>query len=93
MSGIDGDPKLNYGQAGLLTLIPIVGPWPGPSEINEPIPFEWALAWSAIEVGALAMLIAGIVGHDVLRQPAARKVSLAPFATPDASGLSLRLRW
>jgi hypothetical protein len=93
MSGIDGDPTKNYGEAGLLTLIPIVGPWLGPNSVDEPLPFTWVLAWGAIEVGALALVIAGIVGHDVLKQPAVRKVSLAPFATPDASGVSLRLRW
>ena len=92
MSGIDGPPG-NYGTAGLLTLLPIVGPWVGPSLIDEPLGSSWALAWGAIEAGAIAMFIAGLIGHDVPQQPAARKVSLAPFATLDAGGLSLRLRW
>jgi hypothetical protein len=92
LSGIDGPPN-NSGTGALLTLIPIVGPWLGPREIHEPLAPQWVLAWGLIEAGALAMVIAGIVGHDVVKEPAARKVSLAPFATPEASGLSLRLRW
>ena len=94
LSGIDEDgPPHNSGTAGLLTLIPILGPWLGPREIDEPLGSRWVLAWGAIEAGALAMVIAGIVGHDVVKEPAPRKLSLAPFATPEASGLSLRLRW
>ena len=91
-SGTDGSQN-NSGTGGLLTLIPIVGPWLGPREVGDPLRYELVVAWGAIEAAALAMLIAGVVGHDVIRQPAARKVSLAPFATPEASGLSLRLRW
>jgi hypothetical protein len=93
MSGIDGLPGYNYGEAGLLTLIPIIGPWVGPSSVGEPLSFQWALAWGAIEAAGMAMFITGIVGHDVREEPAAPKLSLAPFVTPEAHGLSLSLRW
>jgi hypothetical protein len=93
MSGIDGLPGYNYGEAGLLTLIPIVGPWLGPSSVGESLPFQWTLAWGAIEAAGVAMFVTGIVGHDVPEEPAAPKVSLAPFVTPEAHGLSLSLRW
>jgi hypothetical protein len=93
LSGIDGAPPGNYGQAGLLTLIPVLGPWLGPSSVGEPLPFQWALAWGGIEAAALAMIIAGEVGHDVPRESEGSKVSFAPFVTPEGDGLSLRMRW
>jgi hypothetical protein len=93
LSGIDGAPPGNYGQAGLLTLIPIIGPWVGPSSVGEPLDARLTVAWCGLELAAVAMIIAGEIGHDVPREPAESKVSLAPFVTPEARGLSLRLRW
>src|SRR5579871_355062 len=93
LSGIDGAPPGNYGQAGLLTLIPILGPWLGPSSVGEPLDTRLVLAWGGIEAAAIAMIIAGEVGHDVPQGSDGSKVSLAPFVTPAASGLSVRMHW
>jgi hypothetical protein len=79
-------------KAEALTLIPIVGPWLGAREAGTPDdPF--ALILGGIEAAAVAMIVAGVVGHDVPAQPEQSKVSLAPFVTPQAGELSLRMRW
>ncbi len=64
MSGIDAPPG-NYGTAALLTLIPIIGPWVGPSSAGEPLGSPWAPTWGAIEAGAVALATVGLIGHDV----------------------------
>jgi len=79
-------------KAAALTLIPIVGPWLGSREAGTPDD-EGALIFGGVEAAAVAMLIVGLVGHDVPQQPEEAKVSLAPFVTPQTEGLSLRMRW
>jgi hypothetical protein len=79
-------------KAAALTLIPIVGPWLGAREAgtpNDPV----ALIFGGIEAAAVSMIIVGVVGHDVPAEPEQSKVSLAPFVTPQAGGLSLHMRW
>jgi hypothetical protein len=79
-------------KAEALTLIPIVGPWLGAREAGTPDD-KGALIFGGIEAAAVAMIIVGLVGHDVPEEPDGSKVSLAPFATAQAGGLSLRMRW
>ena len=79
-------------KAAALTLIPIVGPWLGSREAGTPDD-KSALIFGGIEAAAVAMLVVGLVGHDVPEEPEGSKVSLAPFVTPEAGGLSLRMRW
>ncbi len=79
-------------KAQALTLIPIVGPWLGAREAGTPNdPF--ALILGGIEAAAVAMIVVGVVGHDVPAEPERSRVSLSPFVTPQAGGLSLHLRW
>lgn len=79
-------------KAAALSLIPIVGPWLGSREAGTPDD-KGALLFGGIEAAAVAMLIVGLVGHDVPEEAEGSKVSLAPFATAEARGLSLRMRW
>ncbi len=79
-------------KAAALTLIPIVGPWLGSRAAGTPDD-KGALVFGGIEAAAVAMIVIGLVGHDVPAEPEGSKVSLAPFVTPEAGGLSLRLRW
>jgi hypothetical protein len=79
-------------KAQALTLIPIAGPWLAARAAGTPDD-KGALLFGGIEAAAVAMIIVGLVGHDVPAEPEGSKVSLAPFATPQAGGLSLRMRW
>jgi hypothetical protein len=63
-------------KAEALTLIPIVGPWLGAREAGTPHdPFPLLLG--GIETAAVAMIVFGVVGHDVPAEPEQSKVSLA----------------
>jgi len=85
---------------GALLMVPVAGPllmtepWPHRSTDTEA-----ALVWSGIEAAGLAMLVVGLIGHDVLRVPrqtesrAPRNVSVAPLLTPQSGALSLRIAW
>lgn len=75
-----------------LTLIPIVGPWLGARAAGTPDD-KSLLVFGGVEAAAVAMLIVGLVGHDVPEEPEGSTVSLAPFVTPQSGGLSLRMRW
>jgi hypothetical protein len=79
-------------KATALTLIPIVGPWLGSREAGTPDD-KGALIFGGIEAAAAAMIIIGLVGHDVPEEREGSKGSLAPFVTPEAGGLSARMRW
>ena len=79
-------------KAQALTLIPIVGPWLGSREAGTPDD-KGALIFGGIEAAAVAMIIVGLVGHDVPEEPEGSKVSVAPFVTPEAGGLSLLMLW
>lgn len=79
-------------KAEALNLIPIVGPWLGAREAGTPgDPFPLILG--GVEAAAAVMIVVGLVGHDVPAEPEPSKLSLAPFVTPQAAGLSLHLRW
>lgn len=79
-------------RAQSLNLIPIAGPWLAAGEAGE-TDERFALAIGAVEAGAAALLIIGLIGHDVPVEPDGPKVSLAPFVTTDAKGLSVHMRW
>lgn len=56
-----------------------------------------ALAWSGIQAAGLAMLIVGLIGHDVPQEPIptglGAKVSVVPFVTPEGGMIALRTPW
>ena len=79
-------------KAQALNLIPIAGPWLAAGEAGE-TDNRFALAIGAVELGAAALIIIGLIGHDVPVAPEGAKVSLLPFVTPETKGLSLHLRW
>lgn len=79
-------------KAQALNLIPIAGPWLAAGEAGE-TDDRFALAIGAVEAGAVALLVIGLIGHDVPADPEGPKVSLAPFVTPEAKGVTLHMRW
>jgi hypothetical protein len=79
-------------KAQALSLIPIAGPWLASRAAGQP-DGGGDLVFAGIEIAALTMIIVGLVGEDVPLEPEGSKVSLAPFVTPQAGGMSLRLRW
>jgi hypothetical protein len=53
-----------------------------------------ALIWGGIEAAGAAMLIVGLVGHDVPQEPRpGRDLAFLPFLAPHAEGLSMAMRW
>jgi len=56
-----------------------------------------ALAWSGIQAAGLAILIVGLIGHDVPQEPIptglGAKVSVVPFVTPEGGMIALRTPW
>jgi hypothetical protein len=89
-------------QAGLL-LIPIAGPWLGARvsgySVWWSVPGDGSsltyLIWSGLEAAGAAMLIVGLVGHDVPEEPASkgRNLTFFPFVAPQAEGLSALMHW
>jgi hypothetical protein len=85
---------------GALLLVPVAGPLlmiqSGPHNASDT---TIGLVWSGIQAAGLAMLIVGLVGHDVpqapfqLQSPAPAKVSVVPLVTPDGGALSLHVAW
>ena len=84
------------GTTAALFAIPVAGPWV--AEASSPRPsaiWPWA-AWSGVEAAGVALLIVGLVGHDVPREPSppvVAHVSLVPTFTPGLSALSLHVIW
>jgi hypothetical protein len=86
-----------YSKEAKLFLIPIAGPWLASraapqQEQGSPLPY---LIWGGLEAAGAAMLIVGLVGHDVPQEPFARgrNLTLLPFVTPQAEGLSFLMHW
>jgi hypothetical protein len=77
---------------GALLLVPVAGPLLG-------IDNKVGLLWSGIQAAGLAMLIVGLVGHDVpqtqlsIESPTPSKVSVVPFITAQGGTLSMRMAW
>ena len=77
-------------------LIPIVGP----AVISLDPPRQGAaslalgLTLSGLELAGMAMLIVGLIGHDVPQPPYSYgPVAFLPFVTPKAEGLSVSMHW
>jgi hypothetical protein len=81
-------------QRGLI-LLPIVGPWLSDGADPHHGSLAPDLIFGGVEAAGLAMLIVGLVGHDVLVGPPPEDGNLAflPFVTPQAEGLSMAMRW
>jgi hypothetical protein len=85
-------------QQAALFAVPVVGPLlsieSGPHRANDT---TLALAWTGVEAAGVAMLAAGLIGHDVRRAPVAAgplaRAILLPVVTPDGGMVSLRTRW
>jgi hypothetical protein len=96
-NGIDG-PCSDCHSQSLLWSIPVAGPWAAnfSAPPDERVPTLFVAAGSGPAPPGLAMIIAGVIGHDVpLRMPSATpaKVSVVPLVTPQAGMLSLRTLW
>jgi hypothetical protein len=53
--------------------------------------------WSAVQAAGAAMLVVGLIGHDVPQEPVVTvrhtKISVVPFVTPEGGMLALRTPW
>ena len=81
-----------------LILVPVAGPllawWQAP-ESSRGSPVVW-VAWSGLQAAGAAMLIAGMVGHDVVEwrpAPEGPRVRVLPAITPELGALSLDVSW
>jgi hypothetical protein len=95
--GIDG-PCSDCHSQSLLVSIPVAGPWAAnfSAPPDERVPTSFVAVWSGLEAAGLAMIIAGVIGHDVTRNIRSRtsaKVSVVPLVTSQAGMLSLRSSW
>jgi hypothetical protein len=80
-------------QQGLL-LLPIAGPWLSDGADPHHGSLTPDLIYGVVEAAGLAMLLVGLVGHDVLEAPKPdRNLTFLPFVTPQAEGLSMAMRW
>jgi len=96
-NGVDG-PCSDCHSQSLLWSIPVAGPWAAnfSAPPDERVPTLFVAAWSGLEAAGLAMIIAGVIGHDVPRKmpsSAPAKVSVVPLVTRQAGMLSLRTLW
>jgi hypothetical protein len=96
LSGIDSECDDCSKQAHLM-LIPIFGPWLANNaapklEQGSSTPY---LIWGGLEAAGLAMVLVGLVGHDVPQEPIPQgpKLTFLPFVTPQAEGLSVLMHW
>jgi hypothetical protein len=77
---------------GVLLLVPVAGPLLGTDN-------KVGLLWSGIQAAGLAMLIVGLIGHDVpqtqlsTESPTPSKVSVVPFIMAQGGTLSMRMAW
>jgi hypothetical protein len=78
-----------------LVLLPIAGPWLADGADPHHGSLTPDLIFGGIEAAGLAMLIFGLMGHDVLvgPPPEDRNLAFLPFVTPQAEGLSMAMRW
>jgi hypothetical protein len=97
LSATDSTCSSCYQTEARLFLLPIVGPWLGSraapaQERGSPVPY---LIWGGVEAAGAAMLIVGLVGHDVPLEPVPQgpNIALLPFITPQAEGISALLHW
>jgi hypothetical protein len=86
-----------YKKQGDLLLIPIAGPWLAnraapQQERGSSTPY---LIWGGLEAAGLAMVLVGLIGHDVPQEPIPQgpSLTLLPFVTPQAEGLSVLMHW
>jgi len=83
-------------QAGIL-LVPIIGPLvisldpPGQDAASLAIGFTFA----GLELAGAAMLIVGLIGHDVPQAPysSSSRIAFLPLVAPQAEGLSMLMHW
>jgi len=94
---IDSDPGCTRGPDRFM--IPIAGPFIVASGHYSGVPTSWApglVAWGLVEAAGAAMVIAGLVGHDVpvpASAPPTPRISLAPMLSPEVRGLALGATW
>jgi hypothetical protein len=77
-------------------LVPIFGPVvvsldpPGQGAASLAIGFTLA----GLEVAGAAMLIVGLIGHDVAQAPYSySRIAFLPFVAPQDEGLTMSMRW
>lgn len=81
--------------------IPVAGPLIAYTQA-PPNDRPWQLlvltgVWSGVQTAGLAMLLVGLIGHDVPREPIptvpGTKVSVVSLVTPEGGMLALRTPW
>jgi hypothetical protein len=85
-------------EEGALLLVPVAGPLLS-TELSpqNATGTKVALIWSGVEAAGLAMIIVGLIGHDVpqaqlpTEAPALGRVSVVPLVTPEGGTLSMRM--
>jgi hypothetical protein len=81
--------------------IPVAGPLIAYTQVQKggnPGPLLlFAGVWSGVEAAGFAMIVAGLIGHDVPEEPTVtvrhRKISVVPSVTPEGAMLSLGRPW
>ena len=86
-----------YSTEAKLLLIPIAGPWLAnratpQQEQGSSTPY---LIWGGLEAAGLALVLVGLIGHDVPQEPIPQgpNLTLLPLVTPQAEGLSVLMHW
>jgi hypothetical protein len=82
---------------GAAAIVPIAGPllyWWKTPESSRGSPLWWSI-WSGAQAVGAGLLIAGLVGHDVLegRLPGGARVNVAPAFTGQLGAVSLNVGW
>lgn len=93
---VDAAPCGSCKSDALKLAIPVAGPLILDAGSSPGDRSGWLLLWSGVEAAGMAMLIWGLVGHDVPQTPsraAPESLSIAPSITPRGGMFSLGMRW
>ena len=71
--------------------IPVLGPVIAAAQAHNMGWYVWP--WSLAQAGGVAMLVAGLIGHDVPADPDKSTVTIMPTASPHAAGFVLHARF
>jgi hypothetical protein len=95
-SGIDE--PCNCSSQAASAIVPIAGPllyWWKMPEYSRGSPVFWSI-WSGVQAAGVGMLIAGLVGHDVMEwrpRYVDATVRVVPAVAPDLGAVSLAATW
>ncbi len=96
VSGTDSGGGSSCSNGAGILLIPILGPVvvsldpPGQGAASLAIGFSLG----GLELAGAAMLVVGLIGHDVPEAPYSySRVAFLPFVAPRSQGLTMSMRW